>query len=288
MWMRQRSAYITALLVACLLGMGLFSGPSPVCPQTGMDVQIPSEDSARTLARGWLNRSTGDRQTDSTYMEQFKIAYLRGCSEAISDIQHKRPRICTLGLKPRMGMDDSTGLFYDAIGGCVITAEIDGYQRGYNGIIEKWLAEHGIPEWSRKAWVPILKSPREFFQSCSLTSGATRIEPVGTTATSPNGLWRLVVRDSTYPDQPENKALYHLRFVEITDSNGESWQSERLWLGPAYASELVWGEKGSDAIGIHWWANILRPFHSDSTHLEQYLTVDLRSGRIIASEDVEP
>lgn len=286
--MRRQSTHRVAFLAFCWLVASLISPHSAVCQHSDMEVAIPSEDSVSVLAHNWLYRPDGERPDDSMYMAQFKAAYLRGCADAISDIQHRRPRICTMGLRARDGMDDSTGFFFDAIAGCIVTAEAEGYLRGYKRIVEPWLAKNGFPEWSRKEWVPVLKAPREFFQSRSAVTGATRIEPVGTATISPDGLWRLLVRDSTYPDQPQNKALYHLRFVEITDSNGESWQSERLWLGPAYACELVWGEKGSDAVGIHWWATILRPFHSDSTHLEQYLTVDLRSGRIIASDDIQP
>ncbi len=74
-------------------------------------------------------------------------AYDAGAEEARNDLKAEYAYVYTFGLRgaERYDLNETTGLPYRAIAGCIVDNDITDRARGYNETVQAWIKEHGKP-----------------------------------------------------------------------------------------------------------------------------------------------
>ena len=200
----------------------------------------------------------------------------RGWTKALEDIAAKSVAFPTYGLiRDHDPWEDSTGLVILPSSGCVVTTEILGFHQGYYDCIEAWIDSSGIPDWSRKKWLPLLNDPKATFDSMVSLSPALQIPSGGTAyAESPDGRWRIHLSAGDTP-----------RTVVIQDSTGQVHRDEKAVETSEEILDFVWGPAESDVVVLRYDTSLntyaVTPFRQ-----QRYRMMDLRSGRDAGTSEV--
>lgn len=259
---RMRSMLASAISIGILFSL-LIAAPQP-SPADSANVA----DSIRNL-QDILRRPDLPRDSVSTINKKLgDLARTKGRMDAIADLERRCPRICTMGLSPRIGLDDSTGFAYKTIAGCVVGPYEAGYSAGYNGFISKWIEENGVPEWSRKQWVEVFRSAKAFIETRTGSKEQMAIPSGDSSCVSPDESWSIAV------GPPDTR--YHRFPLIIAPSGLDPYETAVLWTADSDQQEIVWGPIGSDIAGLKW--RNIRLFKGTPDTVYTYVLLDLRSG----------
>ena len=271
--MTSRAPYLNRRALAFILLIGITAASSNAATQELEPVPPRRAPSSNAL-------------TDHVANEERRAATKKAQEDFARDVgAHTLVKCCMGGESPQRGFDSASGMPLRCVTyGCIVRGRDIVYVDAYNKLLAQWLAQNGIPEWSRKVWQQELASAWAFFEARSEDGEIESVIPGNRKARSDDGRWiaHIVPSDTGTWGTRQIGAIDHGGFgapraiLTLVRRPHDTAFTCAIWSLDASDCEFAWGPKGSDLLGLRW--RRIQTVDEDTDTIWSATVLDLRTG----------